>query len=139
MLRYIEKCTGTNHNGPAWTAQVRVSKSGRTLYFNGMALKRAKGIPSGNHYDLETGDSYWVSGVKRTGSNRHWAGSGQIRVEASAVEALLEIMGKTELDRSRFRVVDDLAPTDPSQFVEVENDPDAYERFRFPDLSEDEQ
>ena len=77
MLKYIERKTGYADNGPAWIARVRLSKSGRTVYFNGKALKRTggQGIP-GNHRDIETGDEYWVSGVKKRGVNRHWAGSG---------------------------------------------------------------
>jgi len=116
VLRYIEKCTGGNHNGPAWIAYVLVSRSGRTIYFNGRAL-RAGGGGAGNHYDLETGEGYWVSGVKRRGSNRHWAGSGQIVVEASAVPEVLSLTGQSALDKAVFRVSPDLPVTDPQHFV----------------------
>ena len=74
-LMYIEKCTG-NRNGPAWIAYVQTSKSKRTIYFDGHALRRHVWVDRlGNHYDIETGDPYWVSGVKKRGSNRHWFGS----------------------------------------------------------------
>ena len=63
MLKYIELKTGFADNGPAWIARVKLSKSGRTVYFNGHALKRAGGgLPGGNQYDLATGQAYWVSG-----------------------------------------------------------------------------
>jgi hypothetical protein len=66
VLRYIELKTGYTDNGPAWIARVKLSKSGRTIYFNGKALKRvAGGGISGNHYDIQTGHEYWVSGVKK--------------------------------------------------------------------------
>jgi hypothetical protein len=57
VLKYLELKSAYSDNGPAWVAKVGVSKSGRTLYFNGKALKRAQGI-SGNHVDLETGEEY---------------------------------------------------------------------------------
>jgi len=66
-IMYIELCTGFNHNGPAWVGYVRFSKSKRTKYFNGMGLKQESGTYS-NHYDLETGDEYWLSGIKKRGS-----------------------------------------------------------------------
>lgn len=77
VLKYLELKSGYSDNGPAWVAKVGVSKSGRTLYFNGKAPKRGQAI-AGNHFDLETGEVYWVSNVKRDGLDRHWAGSGRV-------------------------------------------------------------
>lgn len=123
MLRYIELKTGYSDNGPAWVARVVLSRSGRTIYFGSKALRRAKGggLSAGNYLDIETGDEYWVSGVKRRGHDRHSAGSGLIGIEESAVADYLEEIGASELDRSRFRVVADLPSPDPSRFVEIEN------------------
>ncbi len=71
MLKYIELKSGYSDNGPAWIARVTLSRSGRTVYVNGKALKRASaGMISGNHFDLETGEEYWVSGIKRDGLDR---------------------------------------------------------------------
>src|SRR5262245_5530489 len=42
MLKYIELKSGYADNGPAWIANVSISKTGRTIYFNGRALKRTK-------------------------------------------------------------------------------------------------
>ena len=67
MIRYIELKSGYHDDGPAWIARVAVSKSGRTLYFNGKALKRSTQSGSGNYYDVETTESYWLSGVKKKG------------------------------------------------------------------------
>jgi len=80
VLRYIELKTGYADNGPAWIARVKLSKSGRTIYFNGKALKRAARGVSGNRYDVQTGQEYWVSGVKKNGLDRHWAGSGIVSI-----------------------------------------------------------
>jgi hypothetical protein len=75
VLKYIELKTGYADNGPAWVARVKLSKSGRTVYFGSKAFRRATGGGvSGNHYDIVTGDEYWVSGVKRRGLDGHWAG-----------------------------------------------------------------
>ena len=123
MLRYIELKTGFNDNGPAWIARVKVSKSGRTIYFDGRALKQGYSGAAGNFIDLETREIFWVSGVKRDGTDRHWAGSGKILIEAAALEEYLSIVGKTELDKSRFAVTHDVRETDPSAFVEGKNRP----------------
>jgi hypothetical protein len=123
MLRYIELKTGYHDDGPAWIARVELSRSGQTVYFNGKALKRSGGGP-GNYYDLETGEIYWVSGVKKRGGDRHWAGSGKITVEARAVAEYLELVGDDELDHRRFVISDALAPPDPSRFHKLENEPE---------------
>ncbi len=84
-IRYIELKSGFSDNGPAWIAKIKFSKSGQTVYFNGMALKKLKrpGI-AGNYYDIETGEEYWISGVKINGQDRHWAGGGKIFVVSVA-------------------------------------------------------
>lgn len=86
-LMYVELKTGFNDNGPAWIGYVQASKSGRTLYYHGRRLQRSARSGAGaNHYDLDTGDSYWVSGIKKNGEDRHWAGSGPVEVDADARE-----------------------------------------------------
>jgi hypothetical protein len=76
LLRYVELKSGHSDNGPAWVGYVTPSKTGRTLYFNGrglMKLKRQRrGDSGGNYVDMETGESFWVSGVKKNGEDRHW-------------------------------------------------------------------
>lgn len=122
MLKYIELKTGYADNGPAWIAGVKLSRSGNAVYFNGKALKRCLhcGV-AGNHYDIETGEEYWVSGIKRDGSNRHWAGSGKVAIEASVVGEYLKLVGMAEPDQSKFEIVDDLPDTDQSKFYALEN------------------
>jgi hypothetical protein len=70
-LRYIELKRGHSDDGPAWIAYVTQSKSGRTVYFNGRGLMKLKGqrrgASGGNYIDVETGESFWVSGVKKAG------------------------------------------------------------------------
>jgi hypothetical protein len=123
MLRYIELKTGYSDNGPAWIVRVVLSRSGRTLYFADQALRRGGGqLGSGNYLDVQTGEVYWVSGVKKNGHDRHWAGSGPVSIEASAVKEYLAEIGASELPRG-IRVVDDFAQPDPSRFTEIENEP----------------
>jgi hypothetical protein len=85
QLRYVELKTGFNDNGPATISWVTFSKTGRTVYYKDKQLQRIRGggFP-GNYYDVETGDDYWVSGVKRDGQDRHWAGSGDVVIDEDA-------------------------------------------------------
>lgn len=122
MLKYIELKTGQAHKGPAWIAHVKMSRSGTTVYFAGKALRQGNGA-SGNHFDIETGEEYWVSGVKKDGTDRHWAGSGKVAIEASAVEDYLELTGAKELDPARLVVVSDSPETDISKFHAIANEP----------------
>ena len=85
LLRYVELKSGYSDNGPAWIGYVTSSKTGRTLYFNGRGLLKLKGQrrqDAGNYMDVESGEGFWVSGVKKNGEDRHWAGSGKVLVEA---------------------------------------------------------
>ena len=104
-IRYIELKTGYSDNGPAWIERVKESKSGNTLYFNNKAFRRCRGI-SGNYYDIESREEYWISGVKKDGSDRHWAGHGKVVIQEAIVTDYLEITGRQSIDSSRFDVAD---------------------------------
>ena len=117
-ILYIEQGSG-NHNGTAWIGKATFSKSGRTVYFNSQAFKKSHGA-WGNHRDLMSGDEYWVSGIKKNGQDRHWAGGGKILVDRSIVSEYLEFMGWERLDPQRYEVVD-ILPTDKQSFSQLEN------------------
>jgi hypothetical protein len=125
MLRYIELKSGHSDNGPAWIGYVTPSKTGRTIYFNGRALGKLKGQrrgeSGGNFVDMETGQSFWVSGVKKNGQDRHWAGAGKIMIEAAAVSEYLEAVGASALDKSRHEVTHAVVETDIKKFEQIEN------------------
>jgi hypothetical protein len=122
VLRYIELKTGFEHNGPAWIGYVTPSKTGRTVYFNGRALKKCKGgWDSGNHYDVESLKQFWVAGVKRNGADRHRFGSGKVLIEAAAVLEYLGTIGAVELDASRLEVTHAIVPTDIRRFERIAN------------------
>lgn len=81
-MMYVELKSGHGDSGPAWIGRARFSKSGLSVFYRGRELRRLKGRGvSGNYVDVETGEEFWVSGVKRSGSNRHWAGSGRVQID----------------------------------------------------------
>jgi hypothetical protein len=104
-LLYVELKSGYSDDGPAWIGFGVFSRSGTTIYFDGKVLKRGTGI-SGNRYDLRTGEEYWVSGVKKRGSNRHPFGLGAISIDRSAVAEYLRLTGMMRLPDRLFNVVE---------------------------------
>jgi hypothetical protein len=127
LLRYIELKSGHSDNGPAWIGYVTPSKSGRTLYFNDRGLMKLKGQrrgdAGGNYVDMETGESFWVSGVKLNGEDRHWAGSGKVLIEAAAVAEYLQTIKAKALDTSRCEVTNSIRQTDIERLSRLQNAP----------------
>ena len=122
IIKYIELKTGFNDNGPAWIARVTFSGSGKTLYFNDKAFKSWEGRGTGgNYYDVETSETYWISNPKKNEHDRHWAGSGKIRIPADVVDEYLELVGRERLDE-RFEVITEIKETDKSRFHQLENE-----------------
>lgn len=124
-LRYVELKSGYSDNGPAWIGYVTQSKTGRTLYFNGRGLMKLKGQrrgeSGGNYIDMETGESFWVSGVKKNGEDRHWAGAGKVLVEASALAEYLKTIKAKTLDTSRCEVTNAIRQTDVERLSRLAN------------------
>ena len=98
---YVELKTGYNDNGPAWIGKGVFNRTGQTVYFNGQVLKRGQGI-SANHFDLRTGEEYWISGVKKRGGDRHWAGSGKIEIDENILDEYLALRGLMSLPKNRY-------------------------------------
>lgn len=121
QLTYIELKTGYSENGPAWIGLVEFSKSGQTLYFDNKALKKHK-IPSSNsnHYDIETGNEYWVSGVKKNGQDRHWAGNGKIMIDKNSIADYLSFINAKELNSTKFQIIE-FKKTDKVRISKIEN------------------
>lgn len=124
-LRYIELKSGHSDDGPAWIGYVTSSKTGRTLYFNGRGLMKLKGQrrgdSGGNYVDMETGESFWVSGVKKNGEDRHWAGSGKVLVETAAVSEYLRTVGAKTLVKSRCEATNSIRQTDIARLMRLAN------------------
>jgi hypothetical protein len=87
-----------------------------------MKLKgRRRGESGGNYIDIETGESFWISGVKRNGEDRHWAGSGKVLVDAAAVSDYLKATGAKALDSSRSEITDSIRQTDIERLSNLAN------------------
>ena len=104
-LMYLELKSGYNDTGPAWIGYVKASKSSQTLYWNDHAFQKYNGGCS-NYVDIETGDEYWISGLKKKESNRHWDGHGKIMIDRRAVNEYLSLIGERELPLNLFEVTD---------------------------------
>lgn len=112
-ILYIELKSGYSDNGPAWIGKVKYSKSGHTIYFNDKGFQRSPRI-AGNYTDVETRQEYWISGVKKNGADRHWAGSGRIMIDRKVVDEYLKITGQVSIDNKRLEIIDipDVFPID---------------------------
>ena len=122
-IKYIELKSGYSDNGPAWIGRVEFSKTGQTVYFNGKSLKKLKsGGISGNHYDIESNDEYWISGVKKNGQDRHWAGAGKVMIDRTIIQEYLKLVDFDIIDDNHFELVD-IISTDKQKFKEIENEP----------------
>lgn len=86
-VMYVENKEGFIDDYSAHIGWVTFSKSGKTVYYKDKVLNRLKGGGiSGNHLDEETREEYWVSGIKKRGSNTHWAESAKVKIDADAKE-----------------------------------------------------
>jgi hypothetical protein len=119
-LMYIELKSGYSDNGPAWIGLVTFSRTKTTIYFNNKAYKKNRGTGS-NFCDIETGEEYWISGVKKNGEDRHWAGNGKILIDKEVIDEYLKVTGDEKLDKSRFEPTEINETRDRRDFVEIEN------------------
>jgi len=86
-VMYVENKDGKIDGAEGRIGWVTFSQSGRTVYYRGKQLQRAKGGGiRGNFFDTETGEEYWISGVKKRGSNAHWAERIKVEVDDDAAE-----------------------------------------------------
>jgi hypothetical protein len=86
-IMYIECKTGREDRGGARVGRVSFSKTGRTIYYHGLVLRSLRGSGvSGNYKDVNTGLEYWVSGPKKNGKDRHWAGGGPVRIDPDVAD-----------------------------------------------------
>ena len=113
-LVYVELKTGHSDDGPAWVARAQTSKSGETLYSNGKAFKRLKGAGiSGNFFDVETGEEYWISGIKKDQQDRRNARAGIIEIDIEVVAEYLRETGREDLPPQFIRA--QLLPAEPPE------------------------
>ena len=53
---------------------------------------------------METGEEYWISNVKKDGTDRHWAGHGKIIIDTKIIAEYLVLIGKTCISEKQFIV-----------------------------------
>jgi len=75
-IMYIER-KAEGLNGPARIGRATFSKTGRTVEYQGRNFEKARGGYKWNHFDVETGDRYWISGPRRDGEDRLYPQSTQ--------------------------------------------------------------
>jgi hypothetical protein len=94
---YIERKTRNgatlNDKGPAAIGWVSFSKTGKTIYYDGKAFQKPGSSEPrctyGNYYcwiDDEIVDEFWITGVKKRGSNRMPWATGQPVVEYGSLD-----------------------------------------------------
>lgn len=134
-IKYIELKSGFSDDGPAWIGLVEFSKSGRTLYFDDKAFQSLKGTGIGaNYYDIETGDEYWISGIKKNKQDRHWAGNGKVFIENRIADDYKNLIGINNLDSKQFELVTLIEEPPIARIKDLENE--SYEKEESPhDLS----
>lgn len=87
-LMYVENKSGEIDGANGRVGWVTFSKTGQTVYYRGRQLQKVRGGGvRGNFLDATTGEEYWVSGVKKRGSNVHWAERISIEIDADALDA----------------------------------------------------
>jgi hypothetical protein len=132
-IKYLELKSGFSDNGNAWIGLVSFSKSGKTIYFDGKAFQSLDGMGiSGNYFDLESGNEYWISGVKKDMSDRHQFGGGKILVEKRILNDYLQTIGKTELPKSGYELTEVETEKPIEKINELEN-----EKFESPKFGAD--
>ncbi|MDQ6710413.1 MAG: SICA family protein [Candidatus Dormibacteraeota bacterium] len=90
-IMYVELKKDFNDDGPAWIGRVRFSKTARTAYYRGRNLCRHNGM-AGNYIDVATLEEYWISGVKKDRTDRHWAGRGRVDIDPDVRDEYLRLI-----------------------------------------------
>jgi hypothetical protein len=77
-IMYME-CKGNEISGPARIGRVTFSKSGKSVYYQGRRFHTLSGSGfKANYFDWETEEHYWISGCKKRGGDRLYAGTIEI-------------------------------------------------------------
>ncbi|MEH6808418.1 MAG: hypothetical protein V7651_06165 [Hyphomonas oceanitis] len=89
-VMYVENKSGEIDGVAARIGWVTFSKSGQSVHYRERTLTKANGV-AGNFVDVENGDEYWVSGIKKRGSNVHWAEGVAVVIDDDARDAYNEL------------------------------------------------
>ena len=103
-IMYVERITGSGHDGTAFIGRVSFSKTGKTIYFRGKKLQRGTGV-RGNYFEVDSGVEYWISGPKKNGQDRHWASSNRpVKIDQNVVDEYWRDIRKCELPADPFEI-----------------------------------
>lgn len=85
-IMYVEdKSQGLT--GPARIGRVNYSKSGRTIEYAGRRFRSLKGRGfKSNWFDVETGAEFWISGCRKDGADRLYAGGPPVDIDEDVRE-----------------------------------------------------
>lgn len=89
-IMYMEQKShdgGHDDRGAARIGRVTFSKTGKTIHYRDLKFQSCKGSGiCANYFEIETGDEYWISGCKKNGQDRHWAGGGPVEIDEDVRE-----------------------------------------------------
>jgi len=83
-LVYIEKKDGDIDGAAARIGWVAFLDGGLRAHYRGRTLTRAAEGSQGNYFDEGSGDEYWISRIKKTGSHAHFAPRVAVRIDPDA-------------------------------------------------------
>lgn len=93
-IMYIEdKSQGIQ--GDARIGRVFYSKSGKTLYYQGMIFQSLKGAGfKSNYCNIETGGKYWISGPRKDQQDRLYGGNHGVKIDEDVREEYMAMISR---------------------------------------------
>ncbi len=92
-IMYIED-KSESLEGFARIGRVYFSKSGKTLYYNGMKFRSLKGRGfKANYFEVDSGDHFWISGPRKDQNDRLYGGNDGVIVDEDVVEEYHKLIG----------------------------------------------
>jgi hypothetical protein len=77
--------------GPARIGRIYYSKSGKTLYYNGLKFQSLKGKGcKANYIEVESGDHYWISGPRKDQNDRLYGGNQGVEIDEDVRDEYLK-------------------------------------------------
>jgi hypothetical protein len=100
-IMYIE-CKGEGISGPARIGRVTFSQTGKSIYYQGRLFETLKGRGfKSNYFESESAKYYWISGCKKKGGDRLYAGTIHIDEDVRE-EYWIEVRGMPEKKNERY-------------------------------------
>lgn len=94
-IMYIEdKSDGLE--GPARIGRVYFSKSGKSLYYDGLMFQSLSGAGfKANYFEVDSGDHYWISGPRKDQNDRLYGGNKGVVIDDDVKEEYEALIGST--------------------------------------------